>query len=155
MEIKLDIKKVALLLLLCSASQCLHASDDKQAIRQAALDYIESQHHVNPAQMKRSLHKQLKKRTYWRKGNQPESLMETSYEFMVRLAGFYNKNGDKFPKSPKKEVDILDIDGRVASVKLTVDDWIDYMHLIKTEGGEWKIVNVLWQYHDQTKHSSD
>ena len=81
--------------------------------------------------------------------------METSYEFMVRLAGFYNKNGDKFPDSPKKEVDILDIDGRVASVKLTVDGWIDYMHLIKTESGEWKIVNVLWQYHDQTKHSSD
>nr|WP_310741892.1 hypothetical protein [Pseudoalteromonas sp. SG41-6] len=39
-------------------------------------------------------------------------------------------------------------------MKLTVDDWIDYMHLYKNENKEWKIINVLWQYHDPKKHSS-
>nr|WP_310734239.1 hypothetical protein [Shewanella sp. SR44-3] len=31
---------------------------------------------------------------------------------------------------------------------------MDYLHLYKNDQNEWKIINVLWQYHDETKHSS-
>jgi len=80
--------------------------------------------------------------------------METSRNTMLRVAKNYNKSGTNFPNSPRIEVEIFDIDERVASVKLTADDWIDYMHLVKTESGNWKILNVLWQYHDTSKHIS-
>lgn len=46
------------------------------------------------------------------------------------------------------------MDQRAASVKLTADEWIDYMHLYKNDRNEWKILNVLWQYHDVNRHVS-
>ena len=125
---------------------------DSLAIKQAALDYIESQHTPNPQQMERALHPRLVKRTFWKdKETQKDYLRETSAESMVILSESYNKKNDKFPLSPKKEVKFLDISDRTASVKLLADEWIDYMHLVKLNG-TWKIVNVLWQYHDSAKH---
>lgn len=129
-------------------------STETQAIEQAARDYLESQHKVSPAQMKNSLHTDLKKRTYWENREGDEYILETDYQTMIRVAETYNKNGDRFPADPRIEIEILDIDQRVASVKLTADDWIDYMHLFKSAEGDWKIINVLWQYHDIQRHSS-
>jgi len=129
------------------------ATDNKN-VKRAVLDYIESQHKVEPDLMKRGLDEKLAKRTYWESKDGSEFIMETDFETMVWVAENYNKDGNKFPSSPKVNIDILDIDNRVASVKLTVDDWIDYMHLYKNENDEWKIINVLWQYHDTKKHSS-
>lgn len=130
------------------------AGDDKTAIREAVLNYIESQHVPSADRMDKALHQNMKKRTFWRGRDGKEYLMETSRETMLEVARTYNKDGDSFPDIPRKEIKIYDIDGRTASVKLTADDWIDLMHLIKLETGEWKVVNVLWQYHDQTKHQS-
>ena len=128
--------------------------EDIKAIKQAALNYIESQHQVKPANMAKALHSKLAKRTFWQSTEGKDYIMETSYDTMIKVAASYNKNGDKFPKSPTKTVEILDADERVASIKLTADDWIDYMHLIKGEDGQWKIINVLWRYHDISKHVS-
>lgn len=130
------------------------ADTDSQNVKRAVLDYIEAQHNVEPDLMKRGLDKKLAKRTYWKSKDGSEIIMETDFETMVWVAENYNKDGNKFPSSPKVDINILDIDKRVASVKLTADDWIDYMHLYKTENNEWKIINVLWQYHDTEKHSS-
>jgi hypothetical protein len=127
---------------------------DNQNVKRAVLDYIESQHKVEPELMKRGLDKKLAKRTYWESKDGSEILMETDFDTMVWVAENYNKDGNKFPSSPKVDVNILDIDNRVASVKLTVTDWIDYMHLYKNKNNEWKIINVLWQYNDTKKHSS-
>jgi hypothetical protein len=33
--------------------------------------------------------------------------------------------------------------GNVATVRVTMRDWIDYMHVAKFDG-RWVIVNVLW-----------
>jgi len=130
------------------------SKEDSKAITQAALNYIESQHQVAPEKMAKALHKKLAKRTFWQSSQGKDYVMETSYDTMIKVAASYNKGGNKFPKSPIKTVKILDADERVASVKLTADDWIDYMHLIKSEDGQWKIINVLWRYHDIKKHSS-
>jgi len=128
--------------------------EDIKAIKQAALNYIESQHQVKPENMEKALHKKLAKRTFWQSAQGEDYVMETSFDTMIKVAETYNKSGNKFPDKPKKTVKILDADERVASIKLTADDWIDYMHLIKGKDGQWKIINVLWRYHDITKHSS-
>ncbi|WP_340679618.1 nuclear transport factor 2 family protein [Paraglaciecola sp.] len=135
-------------------SSVVMADTDNENVKRAVLDYIESQQKVKPDLMKRALDKKLAKRTYWKSKDGSEFIMETDFETMVWVAENYNKDGDKFPSSPRVDINILDIDNRVASVKLTVDDWIDYMHLYKNERNEWKIINVLWQYHDTSKHSS-
>ena len=124
---------------------------DEQAIQRAVLDYIESQHQVQPEMMARSLDPDLVKRTYWLNEQGKEFILETNYADMIHLAGTYNQNGDRFPANPKVDINILDIDQRVASVKLTVNDWIDYMHLYKNQDQQWKIINVLWQFHENER----
>jgi len=140
----------------CTQSMAANGKVDnnKQAIKRAVLDYIEAQHRTQPELFKRGVDEKLAKRTYWRTSDGEEMVLETSFDTMLEVAKTYNQDGDKFPAKPRVEVDILDIDNRVASVKLTVDEWIDYMHLYQTRQGDWKIVNVLWQYHDQNKHQS-
>ena len=124
---------------------------DKQAIQRTVLDYIESQHQVQPEMMARGLDPDLVKRTYWLNEQGKEFILETNYADMIHLAGTYNQNGDRFPANPKVDINILDIDQRVASVKLTVNDWIDYMHLYKNQDQQWKIINVLWQFHENER----
>ena len=127
---------------------------DNQLIERAVRDYIESQHKTDHARMERSLDPQLAKRTYWQAADGAEFIMNTDFDTMVTVARTYNKDGTKFPAQPRVEIKILDVDQRVATVKLTADEWIDYMHLYRNNRSEWKIVNVLWQYHDTARQVS-
>lgn len=125
---------------------------DLQEIKKVALAYIESQHKPNPKLMKSALHPLLVKRSVFKnKETKKDYISETKAEYMEIVAETYNKKGDKFPANPKKEVKILDAAELTASVKITADDWIDYLHVAKVNG-EWKIINVLWQYNDVSKH---
>lgn len=127
-------------------------SQDSLDIKQVALDYIESQHNVKPEQFKRAAHPRMVKRTFWtNKKTGKEYLRETFTDAMVLLAETYNQDGDKFPENPKKEVIILDIYDKTASVKLIADDWIDYMHIVKLNN-TWQLVNVLWQFNNSKDH---
>ncbi|MCD0465880.1 nuclear transport factor 2 family protein [Flavobacterium sp. ENC] len=127
-------------------------AQDTLEIKRVALAYIEAQHHPNPKLMESALHPRLVKRSVFRnKETQKDYVSEYFAENMVILADTYNVKGDKFPKNPRKEVKLLDVSSRTASVKLLADTWIDYMHIVKTNG-EWKIINVLWQYNDVSQH---
>lgn len=137
-----------------SISAHADAIDEKKSVERAVLDYIESQHNVSPDLMRRGLDEKLAKRTFWVSKDGAEYVMETNYETMISLAETFNKDGSKFPENPKVEITVFDIDNRTASVKLVADEWIDYMHLYKNDSGEWKIINVLWQYHDVARHRS-
>lgn len=147
----------ALMLLLFAVSPLLaQAADvnDNQLIERAVRDYIESQHKPDGARMARGIDPKLAKRTYWRAADGSEFIMNTDHDAMVRVANTYNKDGSKFPAQPRVDIKILDVDQRVATVKLTADEWIDYMHLYKNQQSEWKIINVLWQYHDTARQVS-
>lgn len=125
---------------------------DTLEIKRVSLAYLEAQHTPNPKLMEGALHPRLVKRSVFKnKATQKDYVSEYFAENMIILAESYNIKGDKFPKNPKKEVKLLDISTRTASVKLIADDWIDYLHIVKTNG-EWKIINVLWQYHDVAEH---
>ena len=140
------------LILLFAMSVKAQSKEDSLAIKRAALDYIESQHLVKPELFERSAHPRMVKRTFWRnKKTNTEYLRETFTDAMILLAETYNQKGDKFPENPKKEVIILDVFDKTASVKLIADDWIDYMHIVKLNG-KWQIVNVLWQFNDSKEH---
>jgi hypothetical protein len=54
----------------------------------------------------------------------------------------YGKNTPKAEQT--KDVKILDVFDDMATVRLEMRDWIDYMHLAKFNG-KWVIVNVLWK----------
>jgi hypothetical protein len=142
---------IIVLVTLCGGA-IAQTKEDTLAIRKASLDYIESQHKPNPRQMEAALHPRLVKRTFWKdKVTGKEFLDENFADNMIILAERYNIKGDRFPASPRKDLKLLDVSDRTASVKLYADDWIDYMHLVKVNG-QWKIINVLWQYNNSSKH---
>jgi hypothetical protein len=127
-------------------------TQDTAAIKRVALAYIEAQHKPNPKLMEEALHPRMVKRSVFKnKATKKDYVSEYSAENMVILAESYNIKNDKFPANPKKEVKLLDVSPLTASVKLIADEWIDYMHIVKTNG-EWKIINVLWQYNNPSEH---
>jgi hypothetical protein len=127
-------------------------AQDTLNIKRAALAYIESQHKPDPILMESALHPRVVKRSVFKnKISKRDYVSEYSAENLVILAETYNLKYDKFPKSPRKEVRLLDVSPLTASVKLVADEWIDYMHIVKVNG-EWKIINVLWQYNKVSEH---
>ena len=136
----------ALFLLTLMLSFAAHAqtSEDKEAVRQAALDYIESIYEVNPAKVERSVHPDLAKRGFFLKqGETAYTSLTMTFPQLVELAKSYNKTG-RVPKDAPKEVLIFEVSDQTASAKVTAAWGIDYLHLAKFEG-KWKIINVLWQ----------
>jgi hypothetical protein len=118
---------------------------DREAVRLAALDYVEGIYGVQPERIERSVHPSLVKRGFYRKeagGSYVE--MPMTYEQLVRLAGTWNKDGKR--DTTIKEVAVLDVLDQTAVAKVTASWGIDYMLLGKYEG-RWKIVQILWQSH--------
>ena len=138
-------KTVSLFILVLIFSFTAQAQlDDRDAVKQAALDYIESVYEVNPAKVERSVHPELVKRGFFIKKNETVYSPHTmTFNELVELSKNYNKKG-QLPKDAPKEVVVFDVSDQTASVKVTAIWGIDYMHLAKYEG-KWKIINILWQ----------
>lgn len=124
-------------------------SDERQAIRRAALDYAEGWYAGNAEQMERALHTDLAKRSVM-----PDSRAKNgSIEHMSALKlvqATRRRTAKPAPEKQRKDVVIFDVFGNTASVKLVMNDWIDYLHLARL-GGQWKIVNVLWELTPEAK----
>ena len=118
--------------------------EDRSAVRQACLDYVESVYEVNPAKAERSVHPDLVKRGFFiKKGETAYSPHSMTFTELVELSKNYNKSG-KLPKDAVKEVVVFDVADQTASAKVVAVWGIDYLHLAKYEG-KWKIINILWQ----------
>lgn len=134
-----------LLLTLCIgiSAQTAPSDADKAAITAAALDYIEGWYEGNPERMERALHPDLAKRIVHTNAEGRSSLGQMSAMSLVQ--GVKRGGGKDTPKEKQqKDVTILDVYGNTASVKLIASDWIDYLHIAKSNG-RWVIVNVLWE----------
>jgi putative lumazine-binding protein len=72
-----------------------------------------------------------------------------AFQQLLEIAKTYNKDG-KLRRDAPKDIAIYDVLEQTATVKLTAEWGIDYMHLAKFDG-KWMIVNVLWQSHAKPK----
>src|SRR5688500_9614674 len=124
---------------------------DREAVRQAVLDYVEGIYNAEPARIERSVHPNLAKLGFYRPpaeaAYRPGRAM--AFQQLLEIAKTYNKDG-KLRKDAPKEIAIYDVLEQTATVKLTAEWGIDYMHLAKFDG-KWMIVNVLWQSHAKAK----
>jgi hypothetical protein len=114
--------------------------ENKEAIVQTALNYVEGWYQGNAARMDRALHSRLAKRRITPTGE----VWEVDKEWMVEATGDGRGSIDN-PEQGRKEVTILDMAETMASVKIVSEKFIDYVHLA-FDGGQWVIVNVLWDY---------
>lgn len=125
------------------SAQSTPSDADKAAITATALDYIEGWYEGNPERMERALHPDLAKRIVHTNAEGRSSLGQMSAMSLVQ--GVKRGGGKDTPKErQQKDVTILDVYGNTASVKIVASDWIDYLHIAKSNG-RWVIVNVLWE----------
>jgi hypothetical protein len=117
---------------------------EDEAIKAAALDYIEGWYEGDPARMERALHPDLAKRIARTDPSSGRSRLD-NMSALTLVQYTRTGYGKKIPEEKRQmDVFILDSYGNAASVKIIATDWIDYLHLAKFNG-EWKIVNVLWE----------
>lgn len=140
-------KKLTVLFLLTLAlsfSVNAQTAEDKEAVRRAALDYVEAIYDVDPAKAERSVHPDLAKRGFsLRNEATAYAPLTMTFAQLVELAKNYNKTG-RVPKDAPKEVVVFEVLDQTASAKVTASWGIDYLHLAKYDG-KWKIINILWQ----------
>ena len=142
-------KTLLSLLLFFLAALPARSQSDSALIKQTALDYVEGYYTANWQRMTKALHPELVKRII---------VKDTSGNYMLQNMGYSglifatrhntNANGTLNPGQPfKADVTIFDIYNKVATVKVVTNKFrfIDYLHLGKFNG-EWKIVNVLWEF---------
>lgn len=118
---------------------------DREAVRQAALDYVEGIYNAEPERLERSVHPELIKRGYYKKlGEAAYTLEPMTRAQLIALAGNWNKDKKRPIETYPKQVDVYDVLDQTASAKVTAMWGVDYMHLAKHDG-RWKIINIVWQ----------
>ena len=117
--------------------------DEREAVRQAVLDYVEALYEADSARIERSVHRDLFKLGFERDKEGAYKPYRMTYQELYDLAGRWNKTG-RIPKNSKKEIVVYDVADQTASAKLTAMWGIDYLHLAKFDG-KWMITDILWQ----------
>lgn len=140
-------KRIALFSIIVLTLGTAHAfaqtDADRDAVKRTALNYAEGWYEGNADKMESALHADLAKRIARTndKGQGRVEHMGALTLVQVTRSGF----GKQTPAAEQqKDVTVLDILGNAATVKLEMRDWIDYMHIAKSNG-KWQIINVLWE----------
>jgi hypothetical protein len=119
------------------------SSADSAAIRETAMDYMQGWYTGDAERMSRAVHPELAKRIVKQGQNGTAQLNNMGAEQLVN--GTRRGFGKETPENQRQsDARILDIFGNTASVKATMRDWVDYMHMARWNG-RWVIVNVLWE----------
>lgn len=136
----------ALLLAAASVSAAVaftQAASDREAVRLAALDYVEGIYTAQPERIQRSVHPALVKRGFYKKdASTPYVEMPMTYEQLVTLSKNWNRDGKR--DTSVKRVEVYDVLDQTAVAKVTASWGVDYMLLGKFDG-TWKITQILWQ----------
>lgn len=124
-------------------SSAAQLPDDREAVKQAVLDYVEALYEADSSRIERSVHRELFKLGFERDKDGTYKPYRMTYQELYDLAGRWNKTG-RIPKNSKKEIVVYDVADQTASAKLTAMWGIDYLHLAKFDG-KWMITDILWQ----------
>jgi len=122
------------------------SAEETQAIKQAALDYIEGWYTADAARMEKSLHPELSKRIVFTDKESGRSKLDTMGA--MTLVQYTRRKSAENLDEQQADVTILDVFQNTACVKVVANTWIDYLHIAKFNG-EWKIINVLWEVKDK------
>jgi hypothetical protein len=117
---------------------------DVEAVRQAALNYVDAIYRADPSLVRTSVHPSLAKRGFYvdREGVWHESPM--TFDQLIETARTWNDDGRTLREGAPRAVEIHEVLNRIASARITAQWGVDYLQLAKFDDG-WKIVNIVWQ----------
>jgi hypothetical protein len=126
----------------------IEITTETEAIIAAALDYAHSAYEVDSLRMEKALHPHLAKRIVVIDAATGKSRL--SQMTALELVQYARSGAGQQPENQRQaDVTVLDVFGNTASVRLEMNDWIDYMHLAKYNE-QWVIINVLWALKSQS-----
>jgi hypothetical protein len=135
---------MALLTLLILPVAAAAQTGDRDAVRQAALDYVTAVYESKPDLIEKSVHPQLTKHGFMRQPDGTYKQGQMTYAQLLDVARTWNK--DRARDTSIKEVQVLDVLDQTATARIRASWGIDYMQLAKFDG-TWKIINIVWQTH--------
>ena len=111
----------------------------REAIIAASLDYVEGWYQGDALRMRRALHPDLAKRTIKTGTDGTPTLRSID-------CGCAHSQPQGPPLAPGQRilVEVLDVDGDLATVKIVSPLFFDYAHLALWQG-QWKVLNVAWR----------
>jgi hypothetical protein len=112
---------------------------DSAAVVTTALDYIEGWADGDAERMRRALHPGLVKEIREGEGR----ILTSSAEELIRMTGMKGADGDE-PADYRDRTRLLTMYVDVAAVRIDAPQWVDLLHLVRTEDG-WRILQVLWE----------
>ncbi len=124
---------------------------DSMAITATAHNYIDGYYEGDAARMERSLHSDLAKRIVMRRSGEDSVVQHMTATQLIQITA--RGGGSDSPAAARRnDVEILDIFGNAAVVRIDAETWVDYLQVGKVDG-EWLIINVLWELRPETPES--
>ena len=117
---------------------------EEQKIKETVMAYVESWWHSNVLQAEEALHPDMKKMIVVQHPHTKRDFL-SSYGKSTYIEYLRANGNDTIPgiETPATEVNILDCESGIASVKVENSKFLDYIQLVKWNG-EWKILSVVW-----------
>jgi putative lumazine-binding protein len=138
------IRTLMLIALLVSSSSLLAQSDDRTAVRQAALDYVTAVYESRPELIERSVSPDLTKHGFMRQADGSYRRGRMTYAELLTVAKEWN--ADRKRDLSIKEVVVGEVLDQTATAMVRAAWGVDFMQLAKIDG-RWKILNIVWQSH--------
>lgn len=114
---------------------------EPRAVREAVLDYAEGYYEQAPDRMTRAVSPLLTKRALVARPGLPAFLSQMNAEMLIEAT---RGGGPRPPAADRRMVvEVLDVNGDVASARVFSLLFNDYVHLVRREG-RWQLVSVLW-----------
>lgn len=141
------IKKIVLFVLLVStASFAQDYQKDLDDLKAAAQGYIDIFYKGDTLLAYKYVDQSLRK-VGWRyraDKQQYSGNRELPFTAVVDLAKRLKENPLEIPEGTPREVEVLEVNDKIAIVKVTALWGIDYLNFVKIDQ-EWKIINIVWQ----------
>ena len=132
---------VLVVVLLPSASAQI---DDRAAVRQAALDYVNAVYESKPELIEKSVSRDLTKHGFMRQRDGSYRRSPMTYQELLEVAREWNANKNRDVSI--KDVTVGEVFDQTATATVRASWGIDFMQLAKIDG-RWQILNIVWQSH--------
>ncbi|TND10588.1 MAG: hypothetical protein FD123_230 [Bacteroidetes bacterium] len=153
-------KRLISCLLLAASSVTVSAQNDAAkprhadslAIRETILNYVEGFYYGEVKRMEKAVHPELAKRIIVRDTSGVTMVSNMGSSTLIYNTSRQSKKAQERKEPIKTEILVYDIFKNIATAKASTDkfSFIDYVQLGKING-EWKIVNVLWEFTGEKK----
>jgi hypothetical protein len=118
---------------------------DRRSVLQTARNYVEAMYEADAGKMENCLHGNFVKNGFYWKSRQESysAITAISRAQLIQIAKDWNRD-PWVPDDAPRELELLDLQEKIALVKLTAYWGIEYLQMSKT-GDRWQIVQVLSQ----------